>query len=331
MLNIPLSVSFYNKHSYSSRIYNSYILEYIWIDGGGNLRSKYRTAYPSFHSADACIAVEDWNCDDSAHANDANAPPVLVPIAHFFNPFFDPGRAFLILCDAYLGDGIPADTNFRCDAVKVFEKGRGRQIDPWFSIEQEYFITQSLETGGAQQDEESQHYCGVGTRAIILRKLAEKHYEYCLQAGLKIGGMNAEAASNQWNFKIGPCSCIDAGDELWVARYILHKLSEEFGVYIRFKSELASASAASGTLNTTFSTEESRNKSGLKCIYNYIDRLWKKHARDSEVALVADSTSIRVPKSVLKAGCGYLEYRRTASDADPYRVIAAIFSGACFD
>ena len=117
MLNIPLSVSFYNKHSYSSRNYNSYILEYIWIDGDGNLRSKYRTAYPNFHSADAYIAVEDWNCDDSAHANDDNALPVLVPVAHFLNPFFDPGRAFLILCDA----------NFRCDAVKAFEKGRGRQ------------------------------------------------------------------------------------------------------------------------------------------------------------------------------------------------------------
>ena len=329
MLNIPLSVSFYKKHSYSSRIYNSYILEYVWIDGGGNLRSKYRTAYPNFHSADACIAVEHWNYDDSAHANHDNALPVLVPVAHFLNPFFDPGRAFLILCDTYLGGGIPADTNFRCDAVKAFEKGRGRQIDPWFRIEQEYFITQSHRTGGAQQDEESQHYCGVGTRAIILRKLAEKHYEYCLQAGLKISGMTADVAPNQWNFKIGPCSCIDAGDELWVARYILHKLSEEFGVYIRFKS-----ASASSTLNTTFSTEESRNKNGLKCIYNYIDRLWKKHARDADagVALnVAASTSIRVPKSVLKVGCGHLEDRRPESDADPYRVIAAIFSDACFD
>jgi glutamine synthetase len=307
MLNIKLSVSFYKNRS---RIYNSYILEYIWIDGRGNLRSKYRTVYPKFDSsADSAynhLPVEDWNYDDSAHDSEI----VLVPVAYFLNPFFDPGRAFLILCETCSGDGIPTQTNFRCDAVKVFEKGRGRQIDPWFGIEQLVQLVQL-----AQLD-----------RTITLRKLAEKHYEYCLQAGIKIGGINAEVAPSQWEFRIGPCPGLGAGDELWVARYILHKLGEEFGVCIRFK--LASAS---DTLNTTFSTEESRNKNGLKCIYNYIDRLWKKHAHHAGFALGAASSSIRVPKSVLKAGCGHLEDRRPESDADPYQVIVAIFSGACFD
>ena len=308
MLNIKLSVSFYKKHS---RIYNSYILEYIWIDGCGNLRSKYRTVYPKFDSsADSAynhLPVEDWNYDDSAHDD---SEIVLVPVAYFLNPFFDPGRAFLILCETCSGDGIPTQTNFRCDAVKVFEKGRGRQIDPWFRIEQSAHLAQSAHS--AQSD-----------RTITLRKLAEKHYEYCLQAGIKIGGINAEVAPSQWEFRIGPCPGLGAGDELWVARYILHKLGEEFGVCIRFKSELT------GTLNTTFSTEETRNKNGLKCVYKYIDRLWKKHAHDPGFALGAASTSIRVPKSVLKAGCGHLEDKRPESDADPYRVIAAIFSGAC--
>jgi glutamine synthetase len=39
--------------------------------------------------------------------------------------------------------------------------------------------------------------------------------------------------------------------------------------------------------------------------------------------------SIRIPSSVVNAGCGYLEDRRPASDADPYRVTAAIFSTTC--
>lgn len=295
MIHIPLTVSFYKNHS---RIYNSYILEYIWIDGRGNLRSKYRTANINFiDEGNDYITVENWNCDEIA----------LVPVAHFLNPFFDPGRAFLVLCDTCCNGVTPTETNFRRDATKVFESS-AEKLDPWFRIEQRCFITQ---------------LCG-GTRTITLRKLAEKHYEYCLQAGLKIGGINAEVAPSQWEFRIGPHPGLGAGDELWVARYILHKLGEEFGVCISFKSELASAS---DTLNTTFSTENSRNKNGLKCIYNYIDRLWKKHARDAGFALGAASTSIRIPKSVLKAGCGHLEDRRPASDTDPYRVIAAIFSG----
>ena len=288
MIHIPLTVSFYKNRS---RIYNSYILEYVWIDGRGNLRSKYRTANINFTDGENnYIAVEKWDYDDEV---------ALVPVAHYANPFFDPGRAFLVLCETR---STPTETNFRRDAAKVFESS-AEKLDPWFRIEQ------------------SVQLCG-GTRTITLRKLAEKHYEYCLQAGLKIGGVNAEVAPSQWGFRIGPRPGLGAGDELWIARYILHKLGEEFGVCISFKS-----ASASGTLNTTFSTEETRNKNGLKCIYNYIDRLWKKHARDAS-GIRFGATAIRVPKSVLKAGCGHLEDRCPASDVDPYQVIAAIFSGA---
>ena len=301
MIRIPLTVSFYKNRS---RIYNSYILEYIWIDGRGNLRSKYRTARPCFEFSDLgndYIAVENWNYFYKDGDGDGDGEEVvLIPVAHYANPFFDPGRAFLILCD----------THFRRDAIKVFESSICK-LDPWFGIKQSVQLVQLVQSD----------------RTITLRKLAEKHYEYCLQAGVKIGGINAEVAPSQWEFRIGPCPGLGVGDDLWVARYILHKLGEEFGVCISFSFKLASAS---GILNTTFSTENTRNKNGLKCIYNYIDRLWKKHAHHAGFALGA-AASIRVPKSVLKAGCGHLEDRRPESDADPYQVIVAIFSGACFD
>ena len=375
MFIIPLSVSFYKKHH---RIYDSFILEYVWIDGRGNLRSKYRTACPQFQSyadADAYIAVEDWNYDGSSthQASTEDSEVALVPVAHYLNPFFEPGRAFLVLCETRHNnaDGAPTETNFRHDAAKVFEKGdRGSQIDPWFGIEQEYFMMHSFGTQvsddpllfaserirrGAFQVPEPQgdYYCGVGTRTVTLRRLAEKHYEYCLNAGLKISGINAEVAPSQWEFQIGPCSGISAGDELWAARYILEKLSEEFGVCVSFKPKPVPSPWNGSGLHTNFSTTESREKNGLKSIYKYIDRLSKKHAEHIRVygdnskrlngtcetsdfhtfsyAAGDRGASVRIPNSVLKADCGYLEDRRPASDADPYRVIAAIFSSACFD
>ena len=121
MLTITLSVSFYKKHH---RIYDSFILEYIWIDGRGNLRSKYRTAYPKFDSyrdgAYNYIPVEDWNYDGSSthQASTEDSEIALVPVAHYLNPFFEPGRAFLILCKTYRSDGSPTETNFRHDAEK---------------------------------------------------------------------------------------------------------------------------------------------------------------------------------------------------------------------
>lgn len=378
MLTITLSVSFYKKHH---RIYDSFILEYIWIDGNGNLRSKCRTAYPKFDSyADAAhnyIAVEDWNYDGSSthQASTDNSEITLIPVAHYASPFFESGRAFLVLCDTYRSDGTPTETNFRHDAAKVFESRISHFLDPWFGIEQEYFIMQSRGTQVsdkpllfAQHEEaalktsscrfvpepQGDYYCGVGTRTVCLRKLAEKHYEYCLSAGLKISGINAEVAPSQWEFQIGPCSGISAGDELWVARYILHKLSEEFGVCVSFKPKPVSNPWNGSGLHTNFSTEETRDRecqNGLKCIYKYIDCLSKRHAehirvygdnskRLNGVCETSDfhtfsfaagdrGASIRIPRSVLKAGCGYLEDRRPASDADPYRVTAAIFSTTC--
>lgn len=37
----------------------------------------------------------------------------------------------------------------------------------------------------------------------------------------------------QWEFQVGPCLGISIGDDLWMARFLLHRISEEFGVSIQ--------------------------------------------------------------------------------------------------
>jgi glutamine synthetase len=352
-----LIINFPNKPTHSS-----YILEYIWIDKSGNLKSKYRTVYPEFsYERYHHIVAENWSSPFSFNEVEI----ALIPVAHYRNPFFQIGRSFLILCETHhiidKETYISTESNFRCAAVEVFNKRSNLQ--PWFGIEQEYFLMEPQGTRvsnkplafakeEAPQPQGGVYACSVGNRTIFFRKLAEKHYEYCLEAGLKISGINAEAAPSQWKFQIGPCCGISAGDELWVARYILHKLSEEFGVNVSFDPKpLANPWSGSG-LHTNFSTIETReNDDGLQSIYKYIDRLSKRH--DEHIAVYGDNskrlngtcstsdvltfsystgkrnTSIRIPNSVLQSGCGYLEDRRPASDADPYRVTAAIFSSAC--
>ena len=365
-----LTIHFHDKSSY-----DSYILEYIWIDGCGNLRSKYRTVYTDFDPECKChyIVADHWNYDGSStyQASTEDSEIVLVPVAHYANPFFQAGRSFLVLCDTYrqynsLDDNddynhfFPTETNFRCAAFKAF--ANRPELKPWFGIEQEYFMMDLRGMplafkNGLEPEPQGDYYCGVGSRTVTLRRLAEKHYEYCLNAGLKISGINAEVAPSQWEFQIGPCEGIAAGDELLVARYILHKLSEEFGICISFDPKpLANPWNGSG-LHTNFSTIETRtsenygNGNGLKTIYKYIDRLSKRHdehigvygdnserlngmcetsdARTFSYAAGSRGASIRIPNSVLQSGCGYFEDRRPASDADPYRVTAAIFSSAC--
>ena len=38
----------------------------------------------------------------------------------------------------------------------------------------------------------------------------------------------------QWEFQVGPCVGIDLGDEMWMARYILMRLAEQFNIDVTF-------------------------------------------------------------------------------------------------
>lgn len=60
----------------------------------------------------------------------------------------------------------------------------------------------------------------------------EAHYRCCLYAGVKISGTNAEVMPAQWEFQVGPCEGIEMGDHLWLARFLLHRVAEEFGAKV---------------------------------------------------------------------------------------------------
>ena len=36
----------------------------------------------------------------------------------------------------------------------------------------------------------------------------------------------------QWEFQIGPCEGIEMGDHLWMARYFLDRVAEDFGIKV---------------------------------------------------------------------------------------------------
>ena len=38
----------------------------------------------------------------------------------------------------------------------------------------------------------------------------------------------------QWEYQVGPCEGIDMGDQLWMSRFLLYRVSEEFGYKVSF-------------------------------------------------------------------------------------------------
>lgn len=322
--------------------------EYIWIDGVNELRSKTKTLDELPASVEE---LPEWNFDGSSteQAPGHDSDVLLIPVAIFKDPFRK-GDNILVLCETYNPDGTPNKTNYRHAAKKVMDAHT--DAHPWFGIEQEYtlFDTDGQVLGwpkGGFPGAQGPYYCGVGSKKVFGRDIVEAHYKACLYSGITISGVNAEVMPGQWEFQVGPCEGIDMGDHLWMARYLLNRVAEDFGVVVSFHPKPIPGDWNGAGCHTNFSTEAMRNEGGIKAIEDAINKMSLRHAQHIEVygddndkrltgrhetghigtfsyGVANRGASIRIPRHVAVQGKGYLEDRRPASNIDPYRVTGIV-------
>ncbi|KAJ8286523.1 hypothetical protein GJAV_G00040130 [Gymnothorax javanicus] len=328
---------------------------YIWIDGTGiDLRCKTRTleTVPS-----SIKDVPDWNFDASStyQSEGSNSDMYLIPVRMFRDPFtYDPNK--LVLCEVLKYNREPAEHNTRAACLKAMEAAH--KFYPWFGIEQEYTLLGtdghpfSWPQGGLPKPQ-GPYYCSVGADRAFGRDIMVSLYKACLYAGVKIDGSNAEVMPSQWEFQVGPCEGIEMGDHLWMARYLLHRVCEDFGVIASLDPKPVGGDWNGSGCHTNFSTQDMRmpGGNGMKLIEEAIEKLEQNHAHhircydpsggehnrrrltgqhetasiDSFSAGIANrGSSIRIPRHVAELGWGYLEDRRPSANCDPYIVTEAI-------
>ena len=78
---------------------------------------------------------------------------------------------------------------------------------------------------------QGQYYCSVGSSNAFGREIVEEHLDQCLDAGINVEGINAEVAAGQWEYQIFAKGAKNAGDQVWVARYLAERNAEKWGIY----------------------------------------------------------------------------------------------------
>jgi glutamine synthetase len=350
------------------------ILEYVWTDASGGLRSKTRVV--KLEESVSCILTDpgrwEWSFDGSStgQATGTDSDVNIRPVAINLNPFYKGMisamvQSWLVLCDCYNKDGTPHTTNARIRCAQT--EAACAPEESLFGIEQEYILFDSVKEVPYQWASPSSpgcggqgpYYCSVGGDRCFGRKIADQHLQACIYAGIEICGTNAEVTASQWEFQVGPLTALQVSDQLWMARYILHRITEEHGCCATFHPKPMRTWNGSGG-HTNFSTaamrssETSEPGSAMAALVAACNQLQANHATHMavygnfneermtglhETSSMHECTwgisdrgrSIRIPRHVANQGHGYLEDRRPAANLDPYLVTERIMRTCCLD
>ena len=335
-------------------------LEYIWIDGNTEepkLRSK--VMYLEKINADNMKPSElpEWSFDGSStnQAIGESSDCILRPVRIYPNPFLVEkpiehgiSASWFVLCEVYDDNGKVHKTNSRAD-VSV-------NNELLYGFEQEYVILENGKPLGfpccnnGYPKPQGDYYCGVGNN-VRGRKFAEEHAQYCIASGINITGTNAEVMLGQWEYQVLSHGTLRAGDDLWISRYILHRLAEEYNYEITLHPKPVQGDWNGSGLHCNFSDfimrhgrNETLRKNHFLSILMSLQERHHEHIKGygthNELRLTGNhetasinkfswgysdrGASIRIPVKVAKNWRGYLEDRRPASNADPYKIVKLI-------
>jgi glutamine synthetase len=328
----------------------AYKAEYIWIDGTqptAKLRSKTKILPDG-------AELPIWGFDGSStnQAPGDKSDCVLQPVFSCPDPIRG-GDDVLVMSEVLYTDMTPHTSNTRAACAAVAEKFKDQESI--FGIEQEYTFFKEgrplgFPQGGGYPPPQGGYYCGVGADEVFGRDVAEAHLEACLEAGLHLSGINAEVMPGQWEFQIGPVAAPQVADELWVARWLLYRIAEDFDVSATLDPKPVKGDWNGAGAHTNFSTAKMRESydaiiAACESLGPRAAEHVKYYGADIEHRLTGlhetapwnefsygvsnRGASVRIPWQVEVDKGGYIEDRRPNANCDPYHVTRMIIETCC--
>ncbi len=331
--------------------------EYIWMDGH-QPTSKLRSKTKVFDGPVTDVnQIPEWGFDGSStnQAVGQDSDCALKPVSFVPDPIRGEDN-ILVMCEVFNPDGTPHKTNTRAPLRAVAEKFSNEEA--WFGIEQEYtFFKGRSPLGwpdGGYPAPQGPFYCGVGADEVYGREIVEDHMDACMLAGINLSGINAEVMPGQWEFQVGPSGPLKVSDELWIARWLLYRIGEIYGVNATLHPKPVKGDWNGAGAHTNFSTKAMREEGGMAIIETACKRLEETHKKHIELygahneerltglhetcsikefryGVSDRGASVRIPMATAQNDCGYLEDRRPSANMDPYLVCRALMETICSD
>ncbi|KXZ45234.1 hypothetical protein GPECTOR_57g524 [Gonium pectorale] len=289
--------------------------EYIWLAGGGQLRSKTRVleTKPSCAEEAPIMVVESNPGNQMA---EPNYELFLKPRKIFRDPFRG-GDHILVLCDTFFAAQVaadessvpatvlqPSETNSRVACENVLKVAEQEQ--PVFAVEQEYAVgvqhpiplhevpfgprrptarSSSSSCGGSRKSQTGSASRGGSAKAGQFGKVAPSRATAMPTGSCETEEEHVGATKQQdvhsleglHSYKIGPGRGIDVADDLWTSRYLLQRVAEDHGTAVSWQPDAMPQERPLGCY-FKYSTAASRQApAGLGVIGQQLARLQATH------------------------------------------------------
>jgi glutamine synthetase len=325
-------------------------LDYIWLDGyapTANIRTKAQIVDLADDFDGELDQVPVWGFDGSStqQAEGTDSDCKLIPARVYPNPLRETG--WFVLCEVYTRNGQPHPTNIR----HLIDDAEGEEF--WFGFEQEYVLMTSdgrpigFPEGGYPEPQ-GPYYCSVGAHNVSGRHLIDDHMDVCAAADIGVCGVNSEVMLGQWEYQCFAKGAKRAADDLIMSRFMLNLMAEDYDIIVNLDPKPIKGDWNGSGMHSNFSTDYTRDVGGqdyIEALCAGFEPFHKDHLAvygagnerrltgAHETASIDKfsygasnrASSIRIPIYTTSHDWkGYIEDRRPASDADPYRVVHRI-------
>ena len=219
-----------------------FVIEYIWIH---DVKTSNIQSQTSIVAIPECVTLSNENVGSIPLLKLQNKH-ILRPVYVTNNPFSSCSNAYIALCEIYKGDDNTTDTNNRlhCDLTltKHYKGTYTFDAEQHFSIDDPKFKVLKIDT----------RTLSVGNYFSNHREFTDRFLKLCLQMGITITNLSSKNL-NQWVYRVSSVLGTETGDVVWITRYLLYRLSEQYQFQIKINNLVLTLNEISN--NSKFNTD----------------------------------------------------------------------------